>query len=117
MTIYNTVLWQSRVRKAITVKLSNMRWYIQEINRKTLLGGNYRNTYCIYQGVFLLSCSNHFRKAGAAWGCDAGVAQLLLPGSPTSPLLPSKAANESTRTQVGFAGTAASVVDCPPDQR
>lgn len=71
------------------------------------MGGNYRNTNCIYQGVFHLSCSNHFRKAeaGATWGHDTGVrvlcstealerhrlpAELFLPGSPISPLLPRK---------------------------
>lgn len=82
---------------------------------------------------FHLSCSKHFRKAGAGatWGHDAGVwvlcstevlwvqrhglpAELFLPGPPISPLLPSKAMNESALTQMG---TALSVMNCTPDQK
>lgn len=44
MTIYNTILWQTRVRSTITVQPCNVRQLILEINRKTLVGGNYRST-------------------------------------------------------------------------
>lgn len=83
-----------------------------------------------------LGCSKHFKKAmaGATWGHDAGVwmlcgtevlrvqrhglpAELFLPGSPISPLLPSKTTNESALTQMGFSGIALSVMNCTPDQK
>lgn len=73
--IFIIQLYSNSVRRNITVKLSNTRCYMQEINRKIILRGNYRKTNPIYQHVFHWSCSDHFREAGAGamWGHKTGV--------------------------------------------